>query len=81
MRISFFLPLACLLFCSPLALAQEDPDKLVAEAYVQVDLGKFQEALTLYQKAYELSQDVDYLINIANCQEKLNQLERAITTF
>ncbi|HEY3451979.1 MAG TPA: tetratricopeptide repeat protein [Myxococcales bacterium] len=64
------------------ALAAAPKDKAAAKASVasarkSYELGKFEEAIGHYSKAYELSDLPALLFNIAQCHRQLKQYERA----
>ena len=64
------------------ALAAAPKDKAAAKAAVgsarkAYELGKFEEAISGYSKAYELSDAPALLFNLAQCHRQLKQYERA----
>jgi tetratricopeptide (TPR) repeat protein len=56
----------------------EEARKLVAEAQTHYKLGRFQEALDLYARAYELHKAPGFFFNMAQCHFQLKRWERAI---
>ena len=75
--------IALLLLGAPLARAE---DRSLARAHFMTgrsyyDQGRYAEALKEFQEAYRLSKRIGFLYNIGVCQEKLGQLDEALTAF
>jgi len=51
------------------------------EAQLQYKLGRFEEAFTEYQKAYELAPFADLLFNMGQCRRNLKDYDRALFFF
>jgi hypothetical protein len=66
---------SCLLWATP-AQAQTAKE-LGTRAGIQFRLGKFAQALALYEKAYELKPQPSLLFNIAQCHRHLGDLDKA----
>lgn len=60
---------------------EERAERIFEEATKQYNLGKFQSALTGYQKAYDLLPLPAFLFNIGQCYRNLGDYDRAIFSF
>ena len=86
-RVAALLALAVSLVLSRPALAADERDAKaqaraeVTKATLHYKLGRFEEALAAYTRAYELFESPALLFNIAQCHKNLRNHERAIFFF
>lgn len=81
--------LFCLFFVAAFLVAAAPPTKEQQaeakthfdEAQKQYKLGRFEEAFTEYQRAYELAPFADLLFNMGQCRRNLKDYERALFFF
>ena len=66
---------------APSARARRDAKRHFDKAETEYKLGRFDEALPLYQRAYELLPEPAFLFNIGQCHRNLGDLERALYFF
>jgi len=80
MRVRFGILATLLLLSSPAFAgnsALEDARRLTKEATVEYNVGRFDQALDLYTKAYERYPKPALLFNLGQCQRQLGNYERA----
>lgn len=57
--------------------ANEDPKAIFADAQKAYQLGRFEEAITKYERVFELTDHPSLLFNLAQCHRQLSHYERA----
>lgn len=69
------------LTCASAAAAAEDPEQLFSEGNTLMDQGKYEEALTRFERAQKIDPGVGTQFNIAVCNQKLGRLAVAYQNF
>jgi tetratricopeptide (TPR) repeat protein len=66
---------------APSARTKREAKRRFDKAETEYKLGRFSEALSLYQQAYELLPEPAFLFNMGQCHRNLGDLERALYFF